>query len=149
MIIAIGADHRGFELKEKIKKHFESQKIQYVDFGTNSTESVNYPAIASKVAKAVQDKSCDCGILICGTGFGMCIVANKYKGIRCVPVNNEENAKLAKKHNDANILALGANQTTEEAATKMIEIWLQTEFEGNRHKERIDMIKKIENDNMK
>lgn len=149
MKIAIGADHRGFKLKEEIKKYLKQSKIEIIDCGTDSEESVNYPVIASQVAKKVQNNECEKGILICGTGFGMCIVANKYKGIRSVPCHNEETAKYSKLHNNINILALGAGQTSTEEAINIVKIWLETEFEGGRHRERLDMIEKIEKENMK
>lgn len=149
MKIAIGADHRGFKLKEDIKQYLNENKIEVIDCGTNSEENTDYPNIASKVAIKVQNKECEEGILICGTGFGMCITANKYKGIRSVPCYNEETAKLSKQHNNINILALGANQTTKEEALNIVKTWLETSFEGGRHEERIKLIENIEKENMK
>lgn len=149
MKIAIGADHRGFELKEEIKKYLKNRQIEIIDFGTNSEAKADYPIIAEKVALSVKNKEVDKGILICGTGFGMSIVANKHRGIRCVSCYNEETAKLAKQHNNINILAIGAGQNTIEEAINIVRIWLETEFEGGRHENRVQMIEEIENKNMK
>ncbi len=149
MKIAIGSDHRGFKIKEKIKQYLEEQGIEYKDFGTHSEERMDYPIVAVEVTKSVQDKEFEKGILICGTGFGMSIVANKFKGIRCTPCYNEEAARYARMHNDANILALGAEHLTESDVIKILRVFLATEFAGGRHSERLKMIEKIENDNMK
>ena len=105
-MIAIGSDHGGFKLKEEIKKYLDEKEIEYKDFGCESDERTDYPIYAMAVAKSVQNKECDKGILICGTGFGMTIVANKFKGIRCASCWNEDVARFLKEHNDANIIAL-------------------------------------------
>lgn len=149
MKIAIGSDHRGFKIKEKIKQYLEEQGIEYKDFGTNTEERMDYPVVAIEVAKAVQNKEYETGILICGTGFGMSIVANKFKGIRCIPCYDEEAAKYARMHNDANILALGAEHLTESDVVKILRVFLATEFAGGRHSDRLKMIEKLENENMK
>lgn len=149
MKIAIGADHRGYRLKEKVKKYLNEKNIEVIDCGTDSEERTDYPKFAEKVAQMVQKNEANSGILICGTGFGMCITANKYKGIRSVACYNEETAKFAKLHNNVNVLAIGADQTEEKEALKIIETWLSTEFEGGRHKERLYMIEEIEKENMK
>lgn len=148
MKIAIGADHGGYNLKEEIKKYLTEKEIEYVDFGTNSEERVDYPVIAKDVCKSVQNKETDFGIVICKTGYGMSIVANKFKGIRCASCYNEESAKFAKLHNDINVLALGAEYVSTNEAICILRMILATEFEGGRHNERLNMIKEIEKDNM-
>ncbi len=149
MTIAIASDHRGFKIKEEIKRYLEENDIKYKDFGTYSEERMDYPEVATKATKAVQNKECELGILICGTGFGMCLVANKFKGIRCTPCYDEETAKFAKMHNNANILALGAEHLTAHDAIRILRVFLATPFEGGRHSDRLKMIEEIENENMK
>lgn len=149
MKIAIGADHGGYKLKEEIKKYLTDKEIEYVDFGTNSEERVDYPVIAKDVCKSVQEKQVDFGIVICKTGYGMSIVANKFKGIRCAACYNEESAKFAKLHNNINVLALGAEYVSVNEAICILRMIFATEFEGGRHNERLNMIKEIEKDNMK
>lgn len=148
-MIAIGADHGGFELKEEIKKYFDECGIEYKDFGTNSPERTDYPVFGKAVCKSIQNKECDVGILICTTGVGMTIVANKFKGIRCAECSSEEESKKAKEHSNVNVLAIGASSVTTSKAIAMIRVWLGTEFLGGRYNERLDMIKEIENENMK
>ena len=148
-MIAIGSDHGGYKLKEEIKKYLEEKNIEYKDYGTTSEESVDYPNIAKKVATAVQNKECDKGILICRSGIGMSISANKFKGIRCTLCHNETTAKYARLHNDSNVLAIGADEVSNNEAICILRMWLATEFEGGRHQERLDIIKEIENENMK
>ena len=148
-MIAIGSDHGGYRLKEEIKKYLDEKEIKYEDFGCMNEERVEYPNIAKEVAKAVQSKKCEAGILICRSGLGMSIVANKFKGIRCTPCHNEYTAKYAKLHNNSNILAIGADDVTVNEAICILRMWLATEFEGGRHQERLDLITKIENENMK
>ena len=149
MIIAIGSDHGGYRLKEEVKKYLEDKDIEFVDFGCESEQSVDYPDIAAKVSNAVQSKKCDQGILICRSGIGMSIVANKFKGIRCALCHNEYTAKYARLHNDANILAMGADDLTTNEAICILRMWFATEFEGGRHIERLELIKEIEEENMK
>lgn len=149
MKIAIGADHGGFKLKEEIKKYLEEKEIEYVDFGTNSEERVDYPVIAKNVCKSVQQKQTDFGIVICKTGYGMSIVANKFKGIRCATCYNEESAKFAKLHNNINVLGLGAEYISTNEAICILRMILATEFESGRHLERLNIIKEIEKENMK
>ena len=148
-MIAIGSDHGGFKLKEEIKKYLEEKQISYKDVGCMNEERVDYPNIAKQVAKEVQSQKCEKGILICRSGIGMSIVANKFKGIRCTPCHNEYTAKFAKLHNNGNVLSIGADDVTVNEAICMIRIWLATEFEGGRHEERIKIIEEIENENMK
>ena len=148
-MIAIGCDHGGYKLKEELKKYMDEKNIEYKDCGTMSEESIDYPNIAKKVAMAVQSKECEKGILICRSGIGMSICANKFKGIRCTPCYKEETAKYARMHNDSNILALGADYITTNEAICIFRMWLATEFEGGRHEERLKLIEEIENENMK
>ena len=148
-MIAIGSDHGGYKLKEEIKKYLDEKEIKYKDFGTMSEESIDYPNIAKSVSKAVQSKECDKGILICRSGIGMAICANKFKGIRCTPCYTEETAKYSRLHNNSNILALGADYVTISEAIRILRMWLATEFEGGRHEERLKIIEEIENENMK
>ena len=149
MKIAIGADHGGYKLKEEIKKYLEDKEIQYIDLGTDSEERVDYPVIAKEVCKNIQQKQADFGIVICKTGYGMTIVANKFKGIRCATCYSEESAKFAKLHNDINVLGLGAEYLSSNEAICILRMILATKFEGGRHNERINMIKEIEKENMK
>lgn len=148
-MIVIGSDHGGFKLKEEIKRYFEEKEIKYEDKGTFSEESVDYPNIAKAVAKDVADKKADIGILICRSGIGMSMVANKFKGVRCAVCYQEQTAKFSRMHNNANMLALGADYISTNDAICIIRQFLATEFEGGRHEERIKLIEKIEAKNMK
>lgn len=148
-MIAIGSDHGGFKLKEEIKKYLDDKKIPYKDLGAQGEERVDYPNIAKEVAKAVQSKDCEQGILICRSGIGMSICANKFKGIRCALCHNEFTAKYARLHNNSNILAIGADTITENEAICILRMWFATEFEGGRHEQRLEQIEEIENENMK
>ena len=148
-MIAIGSDHGGYKLKEEIKKYLEEKEIEYKDLGCGSEESVDYPNIAKKVAKEVQTNNCEKGILICRSGIGMSICANKFKKIRCTPCYNEQTAKFSRMHNDSNILALGADYVTTSEAIRILRMWIATDFEGGRHEERLKLIEEIENENMK
>jgi len=148
-MIALGSDHGGYKLKEEIKKYLDEIGIEYKDFGTDSEERCDYPEFAEKVAKAVQSKECEKGILVCGTGFGVSIVANKFKGIRCASCWNEEVAKLLKGHNNANVIALPGRFINVSQAIVILRAWIATEFMEGRHKERLQMIENIENENMK
>lgn len=148
-MIAIGCDHGGFKLKEEIKKYLEEKEIDCKDLGCMNEERVDYPNIAKEVAKQVQDKKCEKGILICRSGIGMSIVANKFKGIRCVLCHDEFTAKYSRLHNDGNILAIGADAVSANEAICILRMWLATEFEGGRHLERVNLIEEIEDQNMK
>ena len=139
-MIAIGSDHGGYRLKEEIKKYLDEKNIKYKDYGCMNEERVDYPNIAKEVALAIQNKKADSGILICRSGIGMSIVANKFKGIRCATCHNEYTAKYAKLHNNSNILAIGADDVTENEAICILRMWLATEFEGGRHSERLKII---------
>ena len=148
-MIAIGCDHGGYRLKKEVEKYLEEKNIEYKDFGCESEESVDYPDIASGVSKAVQSKKYEQGILICRSGIGMSIVANKFKGIRCALCHNEYTAKYARLHNNANILAMGADDLTTNQAVCILRMWFASSFEGGRHEERIKLIEEIEDENMK
>ena len=144
MKIAIGSDHRGFEAKEQIKAIIHQLSHESIDFGTTSTNPVDYPDIAYLAAMAVSKKQADKAILICGTGIGMCIAANKIKGIRAALCNDELTAQISRHHNDANILCISGDMTGEVLLRKMVEVWLSTEFSGGRHKRRVRKIMAIE-----
>lgn len=148
-MIALGSDHGGYKLKEEIKKYLEEVGIDYKDFGTDSEERTDYPIYAKKVADAITEKECDKGILLCKSGCGMAIVANKFKGIRAGLIINENEAKLAKADDDINVITISGNNTTIEEAIKIIRMWIGTEFKGGRYQERIEMINNIEKENMK
>jgi ribose 5-phosphate isomerase B len=145
MIVAIGSDHAGFELKELIIKFLAEQKIEFVDCGTHSSESVDYPDYALKVAKTVLSDAAKLGIIVCGTGIGVSIVANKIKGIRAALCCSEFAAEMARKHNDANVLALGGRTTPPEIAYRIVKIFIDTEFLGGRHQTRVEKIHKLTN----
>ena len=148
-MLSIGADHRGYKLKEEIKKYLDEKQIEYKDFGTNSDERTDFPINASYVCNSITNNESDKGILLCGSGLGMSMVANKYKGIRCAMCYNEETAKEAKAHHNINVLALPADILNISEAVKIIRVWLATEFLDGRYSERLNMIKEIENKNMK
>ncbi len=149
MKIAIGCDHGGFHLKEKVKEHLLAREIEVKDKGTYSEERVDFPLYAEKVAEAVAGKEADLGILCCGTGIGMSIAANKVKGIRAAVVGDCFSAKATREHNDSNILCLGERVTEESLALKILDEWLNAEFEGDRHIERLKQLADIENKNFK
>lgn len=144
MKIGIGSDHGGFELKESIKIHLDEVGIQYVDYGTNSTDSVDYPDFGKTVADAVAAKEVDKGIVICGTGIGISIAANKVKGIRCALCSETYSARMSIEHNNANMLALGARVLGVDLAHEIVDAWLKAEFQGGRHEKRVNKISDIE-----
>ncbi|CAN5344720.1 ribose 5-phosphate isomerase B [soil metagenome] len=144
MKIAIGADHAGFEEKNKIKKTLDDIGVEYTDMGTNSTESVDYPDFARKVGEAVADGEYDRGILVCGSGTGMAIAANKVPGIRAAVAWNEEIARLSRQHNNTNVLSLAARFIPDEEQEKIVKAWIETDFEGGRHERRVEKIEQIE-----
>ena len=144
-MIALGADHGGYCLKEAIIEYLNKNDIEYKDYGCYSEESVDYAVYAKKVADAVASGEAERGILCCGTGIGISIAANKVKGIRAAVVTNEFCAEMTRRHNDANILAMGGRVISPETAVKLTDIFLNTEFEGGRHERRIEQIAKIEN----
>lgn len=144
-MIAIGSDHAGFEYKEKIRKLLDEMKVAYKDFGTASKDSADYPDFAHSVAASVSSGECKQGILVCGTGIGMSIVANKHKGIRAAACESTTAARLARQHNDANILAIGERITGWETAADVVRTFLSTSFEGGRHQRRVDKISTLTN----
>ncbi len=144
MKIAIGADHAGFDLKEKIKHWLIEQGVSVEDEGTNSSESCDYPDFARKVGEQVASGRTALGIMVCGTGIGMAMAANKVPGIRAANVSHEFEAEMARSHNDANVLALGARVVSEDLALKLVDKFLHTTFAGGRHQRRVDKIERIE-----
>lgn len=148
MKIAIAADHAGYEEKENIKKTLDEIGVEYEDMGTNSPDSVDYPDYARKVGEAVARGEFEQGLLVCGSGTGMAISANKVKGIRAAVAWNAETASLARQHNNANVLAIGARTTPVGTIPDIVKAWLAAEFEGGRHAMRVDKITGIEKDDI-
>lgn len=146
MTVGIGSDHAGFNLKSLIIEYFKDEKIDFIDYGTDSLESVDYPDFIFLVAKSVVEKKVDCGIVICGSGIGASIVANKINGIRAARCENEYVAKFSRLHNDANVLALGERVLGSDLALSIVKTWLNTDFEGGRHQRRLDKIAHIESE---
>jgi ribose 5-phosphate isomerase B len=144
ILIAIGSDHGGVHLKGLIIEHLRKNGFSVQDFGTCSTDSVDYPDYAQKVAVAVSHKTCERGIVICGTGIGVSIAANKISGIRAALCTNEYMARMSRKHNDANILALGERIMGTELAIAIVDAWIQQDFEGERHIKRVNKILELE-----
>jgi ribose 5-phosphate isomerase B len=144
MRIAVGSDHRGFAVKERIIELLKRMSLEVVDAGTHSCESVDYPDIAAVVATQVSEGQVDRGILICGTGIGMCISANKFAGVRAAPCHDDLSAEMSRRHNDLNVLCLSADMLGERLIDRMVEIWLKTEFEGGRHARRVDKISHLD-----
>lgn len=149
MKIAIGCDHAGFALKGGVIKHIEEKGYEVCDKGTYNTDSCNYPDIAASVSKAVASGECDLGILICGTGVGMSLTANKFKGIRAAVCSDTFSARYTRMHNDANILCFGERVVGPGLAVELVDAFLDSKFEGGRHQIRVDMMKKIEDENFK
>ena len=144
MRIAIAADHAGFVLKQSLKDRLLAEGHEVNDFGTQNTESTDYPDYASLVAHEVADGRADRGVLVCSTGIGMSIAANKVEGVRAALVNSEDAARITRQHNDANVIAIGARYTGAEAAGPMVDAFLNTEFEGGRHARRVAKIMQLE-----
>jgi ribose 5-phosphate isomerase B len=144
MRIAVGSDHRGYLAKQRIISALQKWQHEVQDMGTNGEDSVDYPDFALRVAHAVSSGDADRGILICGTGIGMCIAANKVPGIRAAPCHDSITAEMSRRHNDANVLCLSADLLGEELVDRMLRIWLTTEFEGGRHARRVAKIKEFE-----
>ena len=139
-MIALGCDHGGYELKQEIIKYLEENNLPFKDFGCYDNSSVDYPIYARKVTDAITHGECDKGILICGTGIGMSIAANKVRGIRAALCGDTYSARVSRAHNNANILCLGERVIGEHLALDIVDIWLKTGFEGGRHKRRVDII---------
>lgn len=144
MKIAIGSDHAGFELKEQLKRYLEYRGFDYVDVGTNSPASVDYPEYAKKVGELVVGGECERGIMICGTAVGASVAANKVPGIRAAACGDTYIARQSREHVDANILALAGRILTYKRAEEIVDVWLETRFEGGRHQRRLDKIGEIE-----
>lgn len=144
MNIIIGADHAGYELKEKIKKYLIAGGFDVTDVGTANNDLVDYPEFAEKVGLGVSEGGFDRGILFCGSGIGMAIAANKLKNVRAATGNDLYSARLSREHNDANVLAIGSRLVSAQLAEEIVDLWLNTEFEGGRHQRRIDKISELE-----
>ena len=154
MIIGIGSDHGGYALKEKVKIFLSEMRYEYKDFGTRSLDSCDYPDFGETVGKCVSSGKCKFGIVICTTGIGISIAANKIKGVRAALCRDIDSAVMTRKHNDANVLAIGAKYTDEALAKKIVKAFLETEFDGAkpdgaRHKKRVDKIRTIEERNFR
>ena len=143
-MIALGSDHGGFELKNHIAEHLKEKGIEFRDYGVFDEKSVDYPDCARPVCEAVQSGTADHGILVCGTGIGISIAANKFKGIRAALCSDVYSAKMSKEHNNANIICLGGRVTGRELAFMIVDTWMETEFAGGRHEGRIAKIHQIE-----
>ena len=140
MKIAVASDHGGFKLKEEVKAHLLERGLEVLDLGTHTEDSVDYPEYGKACGEAVVGGQADVGIVVCGTGIGISIAANKVKGVRCGLCTSVEMATLTKQHNNANVLALGGRTTGTELAMQIVDAWLDTEFEGGRHQRRVDML---------
>lgn len=145
MKIALGCDHGALELKLAIRAFLENRGYEIQDFGTHTKESCDYPDFAAAAAKAVADGQCQWGIVLCTTGIGVSIAANKIDGVRCALVSDLMTARLTRQHNDSNVLALGAGVVGEKLALEIVDVWLNTAFEGGRHQRRVDKLMALEN----
>jgi ribose 5-phosphate isomerase B len=148
MKVALAADHAGYEDKEKIKKTLDDLGIEYDDMGTTSTDSVDYPDYAKKVGEAVAHGDADQGLLVCGSGTGMAIAANKVPGVRAAVAWNEDIARLAREHNDANVLSLAARFTPDGEMDKILRAWFGAHFDAGRHERRVKKIEEIEREDL-
>jgi ribose 5-phosphate isomerase B len=144
MRIAVGADHRGFSIHNKVVELLKRLGHEVLDFGTFGEDPVDYPDVAADVARLVSEGKVDRGILICGTGLGMCIAANKFPNVRAAPCHDDLTAEMSRRHNDLNVLCLSADMLGERLIDRMIEIWLNTPFEGGRHARRVEKIARLE-----
>jgi ribose 5-phosphate isomerase B len=144
MRIAVGSDHRGHSVKERIIELLRRLEQDVVDAGFSAQEAVDYPDVAAFVAEKVSKGEVDRGILICGTGIGMCIAANKFPGVRAAPCHDDLTAEMSRRHNDLNVLCLSADMLGERLIDRMVEIWLKTDFEGGRHARRVEKIVQLE-----
>ncbi len=141
--IALGSDHAGYKLKEAIKRYLDKLGLSYKDYGSENEDRVDYPEYGARVGRAVGSRKSDRGIIMCGSGIGISIAANKVKGVRAALCHNAETAYLSRAHNDANVLALGGRLIKEALARKIVKVWLKTPFEGGRHARRVRMLNKI------
>lgn len=144
MKIGLASDHGGYELKEHIREHLEKKGIEYIDYGTNSEESVDYPDYGRKAGEAIISGEVDRAIVACGTGIGISLAANKVKGVRCALCGDSYSARMSREHNNANALALGGRVIGKDLALEIVDIWLRTEFAGGRHERRVNKISEIE-----
>lgn len=144
-MIAVACDHAALDMKRNLLQLLDDMGLEYHDYGTYTEQSCDYPVLAARAAKAVASGECDRGILICGTGVGVSLAANKVKGIRCVVCSEPYSAELSRRHNNTNMLAVGARVIGTELARMIVHTWLTTEFEGGRHQRRVDMIAALEN----
>ena len=140
MRLAIGSDHAAFREKQILIKYLNKLELKVLDFGTDSEDSVDYPIFGQKVAKSIINNIADRGIIICGSGIGISIAANRFKGIRAALCSSEFHAKMSRKHNDSNVLALGSRTTEIDLLKKIVKVWLETDFEGGRHQNRLNML---------
>lgn len=140
MRLAIGSDHAAFREKQILIKYLNKLDLKVLDFGTDSEDSVDYPIFGQKVAKSIINNIADRGIIICGSGIGISIAANRFKGIRAALCSSEFHAKMSRKHNDSNVLALGSRATEIDLLKKIVKVWLETDFEGGRHQNRLNML---------
>ena len=143
-MIALGSDHGGYDLKERVKAYLDQEKSPYKDFGCDSKESCDYPVFGKAAAEAVASGECDKGIVICTTGIGISITANKVKGIRCALCSDPLSAEMTRRHNDANMLAMGAGMVGPNLAERIVQVFLNTEFEGGRHQRRVNKLNAIQ-----
>ena len=144
MKIAIGSDHRGYDVKRRIRSLLEQMGHEVLDLGPDNNASVDYPDFAIQVARAVGEGRVERGVLVCGTGIGMCIAANKVKGVRAAPCHDSITVEMSRRHNDANVLCLSADLLGEELIGRIVRLWLETEFEGGRHARRVGQIVALE-----
>ncbi len=144
MRIAVGTDHRGYAIRHKLIELLRGLRHEVIDTGNDSPEPVDYPDVAARVASLVSRGEVDRGILICGTGLGMCIAANKFPGVRAAPCHDDLTAEMSRRHNDLNVLCLSADLLGDRLIDRMVEIWLNTSFEGGRHARRIEKIRRLE-----
>lgn len=142
MKVAIGCDHAGYELKEKVKNKLISEGFEVIDVGTNSIESVDYPIYGKAVSEKVASQECERGIAICGTGIGISMACNRVKGVRAALCDSEHLAKMSREHNDANVLCMGGREISEELAFRIVDTWFSTDFLGGKHLRRINMLDK-------
>ena len=146
MKIAVGADHAAFLVKQELISYLENKGLEVYDLGTDSEDSVDYPIFGQKVSKSILSGKTDRGIVICGTGIGISIAANRFKNIRATLCANKSHAEMARKHNNSNVLALGARTTDMETIKGIVDVWLYTDFEGGRHQDRIELIERIKDE---
>lgn len=144
-IIALACDHAGYPLKEELKKHFDEIGVKYIDYGCHGLQSVNYPEYATKLCNGITTGECTLGILVCGTGIGMSMAANKHKGIRAACCSDTFSARMTRMHNDANVLCMGARVVGAGLAFDLADLFITTEYEGGRHQKRVDMVNALDN----